>query len=190
MATENWLKLRLKELGYAGVFGRDENEKTLAEDYMDKARHNLIVMGNSLKISGVENVKSVLELAKNFNQFDWAIIQGYYAMYMASLACLAKIGLKSRDHGATSFALELFFVHKGLLEKKYLDMPNKIASVSLEKRFVDIIIKTRKRRMTAQYDAGSFIQEQEAEGVEKDAKKFVDRLIKLFYEIKEKNEED
>jgi len=185
MAAEDWLKSRLKELEEAGVFGKDEDERILAEDYLDKARHNLIVMSNGLKISTIERIKSDLKLAKNFNQFDWAVIQGYYAMYMASLACLAKIGLKSRNHSATSFALELFFVQKGLLEKKYLDMLNKIGGVSLEKRFVDIIIRTRKRRMTAQYNAGSFIQKQEAEGVEKDAKKFIDRLDKLFNEIAE-----
>ena len=192
MAAEDWLKSRLKGFEEEGVLSRDKNEKILAEDYLDKARHNLIVMNNSLKISTNEKVKTELKLAKNFNQFDWAVIQCYYAMYMAALACLAKIGLKSRDHSATSFALEFFFVHKGLLEKKYLDMLNKVMSASLEKRFVDIIIRTRKRRMTAQYDAGAFIQKQEAESVEKDAKIFIDRMDGLFNEIgdNEKSEEE
>ena len=71
-------------------------------------------------------------------------------------------------------------------------MLNKVMSASLEKRFVDIIIRTRKRRMTAQYDAGAFIQKQEAESVEKDAKIFIDRMDGLFNEIgdNEKSEEE
>ena len=77
----------------------------LGEGHIKKADHNLIVMTDLQKL-GHE---------------DWVAIAAYYAMYHSALAALASIGYKSDNHTATITALEVFFVKKNLLEKKFLE---------------------------------------------------------------------
>ncbi len=120
------LEMRLKQKEEAGVFRKDEYAKNLASQYLEKARHNLVCMRTSYDISTNPGLKSAASLPKDFNEFDWAVIKAYYAMYHSGLACLAKIGYKSDDHNASIMALELFFVHNGLLERRYLQLMEKV----------------------------------------------------------------
>ncbi|MBL7169529.1 MAG: hypothetical protein ISS48_00745 [Candidatus Aenigmarchaeota archaeon] len=179
----NFLEQKVEEFEENGQIVKSEEEKGLANAYMDKARHNLLVMEISQKISTNDEIKKILALDKTFNEFDWVVIKGYYSMYMAALACLAKIGIKSENHVATSMVLELIFVHKKkVLESKYIELLNKIRD--LEARYITMIITTRQKRRTAQYDAGIVVRKPIAVSIIKDARKFVDRIAKLFNEIK------
>ena len=91
-------------------------EKILAESYLRKARNNIIAMQVDYEVSKNEEVKKLINIS-GFKEYDWVAVKGYYAMYMASLACLAKLGLKSENHNATISAIEFYFVEKGKLER-------------------------------------------------------------------------
>lgn len=176
------LENRLKKKEADGVFRKDESVKALAPQYMEKARHNLVSMQASYRLSATPEVKSAALLPKDFNEFDWTVVKAYYAMYHSVLACLAKIGCKSDDHNASILALELFFAHKGMLEKKYVQMIEKARS--LEDAFVKKILFAKNARRIAQYGVGEETERLAAEETMKDAGEFVERMSRLFAEIK------
>jgi len=162
---------------------RESNaEKVLAEGYLRKARNNIISMQIDYAVSENEKVKKLLNISE-FKEYDWVIVKGYYSMYMVSLACLAKLGLKSENHNATISAIEFYFVDKGILEKDYLEI---LKNVSLEKEYIDSLKGAKDERIIAQYN----VSEEKADGMILNAKAFVDRVEKLFYELKEKEREE
>jgi uncharacterized protein (UPF0332 family) len=154
-------------------------EKILAGSYLRKARNNIIAMQVDYKVSENEEVKKLINIS-GFKEYDWVVVKGYYAMYMASLACLAKLDLKSENHNATIFALEFYFVEKGKLERNYLEI---LKNVFLEKEYVDSLKGAKDDRITAQYNVSEEFEKRKAEEMIENAKKFVDRMEKLFYEI-------
>ena len=170
----------LKEYRKKGLIRSNERERGKAEGYLGKARNNLLAMQIDYKITEDEHVKKLLNLS-GFKQYDWVVVKGYYAMYMACLACLAKLGFKSENHGATISALEFYFVKKGKLEEEYLRL---IESASLEQEYVENLRGAKNDRINAQYDISEQFEKRKAEEIIEIAKKFVDRLEKLFYEIK------
>lgn len=100
---------------------RDITAKNLAEPYLEKSKSNLITMEI---LSKVEKHKTLLEIPKEHTTDEWVVVVAYYAMYIAALSLLAKIGFRSKTHTATSVALEEFFVKKNLLEKNHLIIPS------------------------------------------------------------------
>lgn len=159
-------------------------EKMLAESYLRKARNNIIAMQVDYEVSENEEVKKLINIS-GFKEYDWVVVKGYYAMYMVSLACLAKLGLKSENHNATISAIEFYFVEKGKLEKEYIEI---LKNVSLEKGYVDSMKGAKDDRITAQYNVSEEFEKRKAEEMISNAKAFVDRMERLFYEI-EKEEE-
>jgi len=119
------IKRKLEKYKRKGTFRKEEAEKRLAEGYVEKARKNLVAMQIDFDVSEKEKVKKVLQISEDFVQFEWVVIKGYYAMYHASLACLAKLGFKSESHEATALALDLYFVQKKRLEEVYLRLLTK-----------------------------------------------------------------
>lgn len=175
------LEERLKQKQADGVFRKDERIKTLAAQYLGKARHNLVCMQASYGLSVSAELKNAASLPKDFNEFDWVVVQAYYAMYHSVLACLAKTGYKSDDHNSSIMALELFFVHRGMLERKYVHIIEKART--LEDAYVRKILFAKKARKIAQYEVGERTEQLVAEETMKDAKEFVERLSRLFGEI-------
>ncbi len=159
-------------------------EKMLAESYLRKARNNIIAMQVDYEISDNEAVKKLINIS-GFKEHDWVVVKGYYAMYMATLACLAKLGLKSENHNATISALEFYFVEKGKLERDYLEI---LKNVSLEKGYVDSLKGAKDDRITAQYNVSEEFEKRKAEEMVENAKAFVDRMEKLFYELSKEEE--
>lgn len=84
---------------------RDVTTKNLAEPYFRKARANLVTMEI---LSKVEKHKELLAIPKDHSTEEWIVVVAYYAMYMAALSLLAKIGFKSKSHTATAVALDEF----------------------------------------------------------------------------------
>lgn len=163
-----------------GLIRSNEREKGKAGGYLEKARNNLLAMQIDYKITDDENVKKLLNIS-GFKQYDWVVVKGYYAMYMACLACLAKLGLKSENHSATISALEFYFVKRGRLEAEYIRL---IENASLEQEYIESLRGAKDDRISAQYDISEQFEKRKAEGIIEAAKRFVDRLEKLFYEIK------
>ncbi|MBU1205111.1 MAG: HEPN domain-containing protein [Nanoarchaeota archaeon] len=174
------LKKRLHSYKRKGAFRKNDREKDLALKYLEKARNNLIAMQLDFKISSNDKIQKVLEIS-HFTEYDWVLIKGYYAMYHAALACLAKLGFKSENHNATTLALELYFVHSGKLEEKYVNILEK---ARLEKDYVEKLREAKQERIIAQYNVSVDVEQRAAKWILETAKEFVDRLEKLFNEIK------
>jgi len=174
------LKNRLDSYKRKGLFRKNDREKDLAPKYLEKARNNLVGMQIDFKISSDEKIQKVLEIS-NFTEYDWVIIKGYYAMYHAALCCLAKLGFKSENHNATTLALELYFVHSEKLEERYVKVLEK---ARLEKDYVEKLREAKQERVIAQYNVSVNVEQRAAKWILETAKEFVDRLEKLFDEIK------
>lgn len=67
----------------------------LAMKHMEKARYNLITMS---LLSGASKPEAVelLNLPDDYNPSEWIVITGYYAMYMAALSVISKVGYRSK----------------------------------------------------------------------------------------------
>jgi len=180
------LNLRIRNYKKKGLLSENKRYKDIAESYLEKARNNLVAMQIDYKISVDEGIKKILEIAE-FKEYDWVVVKGYYAMYIAVLACLAKIGLKSESHNASISALDFYFVKKGKLEERYLGI---LKSVSLESEYVEDLKVAKEDRIDAQYEVSEEFQKRKAEEMIDCAKKFVDRLERLFYEIKEEDKKE
>jgi uncharacterized protein (UPF0332 family) len=105
------------------------------------------------------------------------VVCGYYAMYMAASAALAKISYRSKNHTATILALETFFVKRQLLEPDYLKIMEK---AKLEKEHLEQLKLARERREIAQYSVTKGTTKSIAEEIKRDAYSFVERMEKLM----------
>ena len=153
---------------------KDPFIKNLAEPYFKKARSNIVTMEI---LSKVENHKTLLVIPKDHSNDEWVVVVAYYAMYMAALSLVAKIGYKSKSHIATAIALEEFFVKSKVLEKSYLENFN---NIRLKKEEIDALKDVRDRREIAQYSVTKKTTKDIAEQTKLDARKFVDRVEEIF----------
>ncbi|MFC1691048.1 hypothetical protein ACFL0W_02595 [Nanoarchaeota archaeon] len=167
MKTLSWFENK-------GMFIRDITIKRIAENYMKKARNNIITME---LLSKVENHKDILDLPDDYEPEEWIVIAAYYAMYVAALSVLAKIGYKSKNHTATSLALETFFVKKKLLEKKYLES---LANIKIKKEEIEELNDAREKREIAQYSPTKHTSKRIANEAREEAHHFVNRMEDLF----------
>lgn len=156
-----------------GMLVKDITAKNLAENYMNKARANLVTME---LLSKSVNFRDVLELPEDYDPNEWVVIAGYYSMYLSALSILAKFGYKSKNHTATLVALEEFFVKKQLLEREYLEILEKI---KIRKEELEELNKVRERREIAQYSVTKETTKNAADKTKLEAHKFVDRMEEL-----------
>jgi len=112
---------RLKMFENRGLCGKSPFIQRLTSNFMERARHNLLMCNAIRVLSSEEEAKRTLKLPEDFSAFDWVVITAYYAMYHSALAALASVSYKSDNHTATMTALEVFFVRKKLLEREFLD---------------------------------------------------------------------
>jgi len=182
------LRERLLEFEREDQFGRAPGIGRLAPNFLERARHNLVLANAIYRISEEREAKGAVRIDPAFTAYDWVIIAGYYAMYHASLSCLAKIGFKSESHAATVMAMEYFFVHKQKkLEKEYADLLGR--AKGLEEQYVRMIWRIKERRETAQYQVDKDVSKRAAEEVLEDATRFVQRAAKLHEEMEEAGNE-
>ena len=64
--------------------------RRLAPRFLEKARNNLITMSILFDLHKNERVKEELNIPADYDSSEWVTVCGYYAMYMAALAALAK----------------------------------------------------------------------------------------------------
>lgn len=160
-----------------GLLARSGGMRNMAGNYMRKARQNIVTME---LLNRARDFRDELELPEDYEPDEWVVIAAYYAMYMASLAVLARFGLKSRNHTATIMALEEIFVRKRLLEKKYVAI---IEKTRLRVEEIEKLEDVRKRREIAQYSPTKDTTREMAEKSRKDAHEFADRMEGLFDSI-------
>ena len=99
------LKSRISFYRKKGLIRKSDGVKSLAGSYLRKSRNNLVAMQLDYNVSSEKRFQEAFGIS-DFKQYDWVVVKGYYAMYMAALACLAKIGLKidNHNHGRLSMS--------------------------------------------------------------------------------------
>ncbi len=157
-----------------GKLIKDYTIKNLSKAYLEKAKSNIVTME---LLGNAEKHKEVLALPANYNGDDWVVVAAYYAMYMAALSLLAKLGYKSKTHTATAAALEEFFVKKKLLEKIHIQ---NFERVNMKREEIMALKEVRDRREIAQYSVTKRTTREIAGRTKEDAHKFVDRVEEIF----------
>ncbi|MBU3905065.1 MAG: hypothetical protein KJ906_02880 [Nanoarchaeota archaeon] len=156
--------------------------KSLTDNFLEKARKNLTTMSILLSFKTNKQALKLLNVPEDYSPNEWIATTAYYSMYMASLAALARIGYKSKNHIATTLALEEFYVKKGLLEKEILEL---IEKARLEVSYIDMIRTAKDKREIAQYSPTKKTVDSAVEDIRKDAYKFVERIEKLISDLSE-----
>ena len=157
---------------------KDSNEKKFADDYLDKALHNLELAGVLDNLSRNNEAKRAIQISNKSEYFDWIIITSYYAMYMAATSALARLGLKCTTHGSTIIALEYrYCIEKKLLERRYIEM---IENASFGKEDIGKLDSAMKGRIAVQYTVSKKYGDNEAKRILKDAKEFVNKIGEII----------
>jgi len=153
---------------------KDSAIKNLAESYLKKSKSNLITMEI---LSKVENHKTLLAIPKEHSTDEWIVVVAYYAMYMAALSLIAKLGYRSKSHTATSVALEEFFVKSKLLERNhFINFKN----IKMRNEDIETLREVRDRREIASYSVTKRTTKEIAEKTKTDAREFADRVEEIF----------
>ena len=153
-----------------GDLVKDEAAKALSKAYLEKAKTNIITME---LLSKAKAFKDALSLPADYSSDEWVIVAAYYSMYLAALSLLAKLGFRSKNHTATSAALEEFFIKRKLLDSSYLSILEK---VRLKKEEIETLREAKDRREIAQYSVTKKLAAELAEETKQDAHKFVDKV--------------
>ena len=149
----------------------------LTSRFLEKARNNLTTMSILFDLYDNNKARGSLNVPEDYDASEWVVVCSYYAMYVAALAALARVGYRSKNHTATVVALETFFVKKRLLEQRFLDM---LRNAQLEKEQVDHLRLAKERREIAQYSVTKETTRKIAEKIKEDAYQFVDRIERLL----------
>ena len=164
-----------------GQIAKSEENKKLEKSFLAKARKNFTVGSLLFRISEQEGVKKIINLAMDFEAYDWVIVICYYAMYTSALAALARLGFRSKSHAATIAVLEYYYVN----ESKSLETkdPHKLVKAhALGEQLITKLIQTKTKRETAQYDATPAITKEMAKTSLEDADEFITKIDEVLQE--------
>lgn len=162
---------------------KDEENKKLEKPNLVKSRKNFSIANLLFKISDKEDIRKMLNLASDFEMYDWAIIVSYYAMYTSALSALAKLGFKSKSHAATIAVLEFNYVNKTSKDNKSLeaeDIHKLVKAYALSEQLIIKLIETKTKRETAQYDATPGITSEMAKTALDDAEEFITKIEEVL----------
>ncbi len=178
--------LKRKIAGYLkkGQLLKEEEHTKLEKPFITKSRKNFTVANLLFKISDQEDTRKLLNLASDFEMYDWAIVVSYYSMYTAALAALAKLGFKSKSHAATIVVLEHHYITEEkenkdkTLEQRHLH--KLVKAYSMSEQLITKLIQTKTKRETAQYDATPSITKEMAETSLGDADEFITKIEEIL----------
>lgn len=162
---------------------KNDEYKKLEKSYLTKARKNFTVANLMNNISDQEELRKMLNLATNFEMYDWVIIVSYYAMYTSALSALAKLGFKSKSHAATITILELNYVNEQNKNGKNLetkDIHKLTKAYSLSEQLIIKLMQTKTNRETAQYDANPSLTKEMAKSALNDADEFITKIEEVL----------
>lgn len=160
-----------------GIIIEDKSIIALSKKYFEKARNNLIAMQALFELSNNPKAKELLKIPNDYNSDEWAVISAYYAMYMASLALIAKIGFKSKNHSATLLILEEYFVKKSRLTSDDLKL---IKNAYLKREEIEKVSDARHKREIAQYSITKETTKRILEQIKSDAFSFVNKVQEII----------
>lgn len=156
---------------------KDKSVKKLANEYLTKAKNNLITLKILSEIQGNKAFRKKLDIPENYSTHEWVVITGYYAMYTAAISLLAKIGYRSKNHTATLCVLEEFFVKKKILDEDILIL---LKSAMFHKEEIEKLSDARHKREIAQYSITKQTTKTIAEKIKKDAYDFVNKCEEII----------
>ena len=156
---------------------KDGEAVRLSKKYLEKAKNSLITTKILSEINTNKNVRDVLRVPKDYDSDEWVVVCGYYAMYTAALALLAKIGFRSKNHAATLAILEEYFVKKKRLTDEDLLL---IKNAQFQKEEIEKISEARQKREIAQYSVTKQTTKEIAEKIKKDAYSFVGKVEEIL----------
>jgi uncharacterized protein (UPF0332 family) len=156
---------------------KDKTVKSLTNGYLNKAKNNLITLKILSEIQDDKKFRKKLDVPNNYSTYEWIVISGYYAMYAAALALVAKIGYRSKIHAATLLLLEEFFVKKKHLDKEDILL---IKNAQFQKDELEKLSDARHKREIAQYSVTKLTTKQIAEKINKEAYVFVDKCEQIL----------
>lgn len=160
---------------------KDESTKRLANEYLAKAKNNFITLKILSEIQNNKAFREKLDIPENYSTYEWIVITGYYAMYTAARALLAKIGFRSKNHTATLCALEKFFVKKKILDE---DVLTTLKSAMFHKEEIEKLSDARHKREIAQYSITKQTTKTIAEKIKKDTYDFIDKCEEIIENAK------
>lgn len=159
-----------------GQIVKDKTVVPLAKRYLDKARNSLVTMRILTELKD-KKIKEKLNVSEEYDPDEWVAVIGYYAMYSAALALLAKTGFKSKNHAATIIFLEDYFVKKKILDNSTL---LSLKDALLQKEEVEKLSDARQKREIAQYSVTKKTTKEISEKIEKDAYDFVNKCEEIL----------
>lgn len=167
----------IKQLVRQGYISKDDSVKNLSQKYLQKARNNLITMNILSEINTNKKARDLLKIPQNYSTDEWVVIAGYYAMYSAALALLAKVGFKSKNHTATLIILEGYFIKKKRLDEKDLLL---IKNAFFQKEEIEKLSDARHKREIAQYSVTKQTTKEIADRIKQDAYNFINKCEEIL----------
>jgi uncharacterized protein (UPF0332 family) len=189
MKRIDFLKKKIKGYLKKEQLSNDNEHRKLEKQFLEKSRKNFTVSSLLFKISDEEELRKLLNLASDFEMYDWVIVIAYYAMYTSSLAALAKLGYRSKSHAATITILEYYYVdmkkvkESEKVEKKALehkDLHKLVKAHSISEQLITKLLQTKARRESAQYDATPSITKEMAKASLDDADEFITKIEEIL----------
>jgi len=162
---------------------KDETVKRLADEYLSKAKNNIITLKILDELQNDKIFRKKLNIPEDYSTYEWVVITGYYAMYTAAISLLAKIGYRSKNHTATLCVLEEFFVKKKILDDDILLL---LKSAMFHKEEIEKISDARHKREIAQYSITKQTTKSIAEKIKKDAYDFINKCEEIIEKKTEK----
>jgi len=156
---------------------KDESIKRLADEYLSKAKNNLITLKILDELQEDKTFRKRLNIPESYSTYEWVVITGYYAMYTAAISLLAKIGYRSKNHTATLCVLEEFFVKKKILDEDILML---LKSAMFHKEEIEKLSDARHKREIAQYSITKQTTKSIAEKIKRDAYDFVNKCEEIM----------
>ena len=156
---------------------KDETVKRLANEYLAKAKNNLITLKILDELQDDKTSRKRLNIPESYSTYEWVVITGYYAMYTAAISLLAKVGYRSKNHTATLCVLEEFFVKKKILDEDILLL---LKSAMFHKEEIEKLSDARHKREIAQYSITKQTTKSIAEKIKKDAYDFVNKCEEII----------
>ena len=156
---------------------KDESVKRLANEYLTKAKSNLITLKILDELQNDKPFRKKLNIPEDYSTYEWVVITGYYAMYTSAISLLAKIGYRSKNHTATLCVLEELFVKKKVLDSDSLLL---LKSALFHKEEIEKLSDARHKREIAQYSITKQTTKDIAEKIKKDSYDFVNKCEEII----------
>ncbi len=160
-----------------GLLFKDDTSKSLVNEYLNKAKSNLLTLRILSEIQTDKKFREKLAIPENYTTYEWVVITGYYAMYTSALALLAKIGFRSKNHKATIFVLEEYFIKDKILNDKDLLL---MKNAHFQKEEIEKLSDARHKREIAQYSITKQTTKEIAEKIKKDAYSFINKCEEIL----------